>query len=621
MSQQTTTFLLRGGLNLVAPPLASLDGQCIAAINYEPDIAGYTRHGGYERFDGRPRPSDSDDPAIITARRAAIQPVPGTGPVRGGCVFDGHIYAFRDSVDGGGKMYRESSTGWQEMQFGQIVDFTAGTAEFLEGGILVGSISTATGTIKRVVLSSGAWDGTAAGFIVLSNVLGTFQAETITGSGGSATGTPNYAVVISPGGKYSFTIHNFYGAARRPAMYFTNGQGTGFEWTGDSLSPIRTGTQAGVLENATRVLERDGDRILTRGGDVVIMRAQFDRPTHIAQYKNHLFLGFQSGSVLFSSIGEPLQYITTTGAGEFKFGDATTGMLSAAAASLVIFGQNRIEYVAGNDVSDFQMLPISDSSGGAEGSIQMMDRPFFLDDAGVRDLGSTAAYGDWRTGTLTQLIEPLIRQKRDGGTRSAASMRVKSRDQYKLFYDDGSGITIYVGRKAPESIPFKLPITAFCAFTGEVDAGAGDRLFVGGEDGYVYELNRGLSFDGAAIPAYLRLPFNNISSPTQRKAFKKFTADVISMDDVTIGVTFDIDYARGIGGLVADQVVDAGSPIVTTDLFPNVDWTQPYEGRIEAHIDGIGENIAATIVSQQADRRAHTLASATINFAMRGLVR
>ncbi len=240
MSQQTTTFLLRGGLNLVSPPLAIPAGQCIAAINYEPDIAGYTRHGGYERFDGRPRPSDSDDPATIAARRAAIQPVPGTGPVRGGCVFDGHIYAFRDSVAGAGKMYRESATGWEEMQFGQIVDFTAGTAEFLEGEILVGAASTATGTIERVVLSSGAWNGTAAGFVVLSNVQGTFQAETVTSDSGSAVGTPNYAVVISPGGKYSFTIHNFYGAARRPAMYFTNGQGTGFEWTGDSLSPIRT---------------------------------------------------------------------------------------------------------------------------------------------------------------------------------------------------------------------------------------------------------------------------------------------------------------------------------------------------------------------------------------------
>ncbi|GAA4108869.1 hypothetical protein ACFFTN_01460 [Aminobacter aganoensis] len=621
MSQQTTTFLLRGGLNLVTPPLAIPAGQCIAAINYEPDVAGYTRHGGYERFDGRPRPSDSSDPVEIAARRAAIQAVPGTGPVRGVYVFAGNIYAFRDSIDGAGKMHRDTSAGWQEVTFGQIVDFTAGTAEFFEGEVLVGGTSTATGTIERVVMSSGAWDGTATGFLVLSNVNGTFQTETVTSDSGSATGSPNYAVVISSGGKYSFVVHNFYGAARQPALYFSNGQGTAFEWTGDSLSPIRTGTQAGILEDTINVLERDGDRILTRGGDVVIMRAQFDRPTHIAQYKNHLFLGFLSGSVLFSSIGEPLQYITTTGAGEFTFGDATTGMLSAAAASLVIFGQNRIEYVAGNDASDFQMLPISDSSGGAEGSIQMMDRPFFLDDAGVRDLGSTAAYGDWRAGTLTQLIEPLIRAKRDAGVRAAASMRVKAKDQYKLFFDDGTGVTVYIGRKAPETLPFNLPITAFCACSGEVSAGAGDRLFVGSTDGYVYELNRGLSFDGAAIQAYVRLPFNSIGSPTQRKVFKKFSVDIDTPDDITLGHTFDIDYARGLGGSTAGQSIDAGSPIITTGLYDAIDWTQATEGRFEAHIDGFGENFAATLVSEESDKRQHTLSSATINFAMRGLVR
>ncbi|WP_395451196.1 hypothetical protein ACHMW7_16220 [Aminobacter sp. UC22_36] len=541
--------------------------------------------------------------------------------MRGVWVFDSHVYAFRDSIAGAGKMYRDSSAGWEEMAFGYVIDFTAGTTEFVQGEVLVGGTSTATATIDRVVLSSGAWNGTAVGYLVISNVAGTFTTETITSDSGSASGTPAVAITLSTGGKYDFTVHNFYGAARQPAMYFTNGQGYGYEWTGEALSPIRTGTQAGLLEETINVLERDGDRILTRGGDVVIMRAQFDRPVYVSHYKNHLFLSFSSGSVLFSSLGEPLQYMTTTGAGEFSFGELVTGLLAAASTSLVIFGAGRIEYIAGNDSSDFQMLPITDGSGAQPGSIQMMDRPVYLDDGGVRDLGSTAAYGDWRTGTLTQMIEPLLKKKRDTGVRVAASMRVKSKDQYRLFFDDGTGVTIYIGRKVPEPMPFNLPIDVFCACSGEVSNGAGDRIFVGGTDGYVYELDRGLSFDGAAVKAYIRFPFNSIGSPTQRKVFKKATFDVSCQDDIEVGVSFDVDYARGQGGTQVDHDVTAGAEMVTSDYFENIDWTQAVQGVLEAHIDGLGQNIAVTLITDDDDKHPHTFPSGTFNYALRGLVR
>ena len=79
------------------------------------------------------------------------------------------------------------------------------------------------------------------------------------------------------------------------------------------------------------------------------MSAPFDAPSFISHFKNHLFLGFTSGSVINSSIGEPLEYITTTGAGEIAFGQQITGMLAAAITSLVIFGQNRIEFLTGED--------------------------------------------------------------------------------------------------------------------------------------------------------------------------------------------------------------------------------------------------------------------------------
>ena len=168
MTQQTSTFLLRGGLNLVTSPIAIPSGQAIASINYASDVAGYTRLGGYERFDGRDRPSDSDDPATIAARRSAILAVPGTGPVRGVQVFKGNLYAFRNNADGTSHMYKDSAAGWVDQSFGVELSFVSGTAAFVEGDTVTGGTSGATGVIERLVLRTGTRAGSdAVGYLAL----------------------------------------------------------------------------------------------------------------------------------------------------------------------------------------------------------------------------------------------------------------------------------------------------------------------------------------------------------------------------------------------------------------------------------------------------------------------
>lgn len=623
MSQSTSTFLLRGGLNLVSPPIAMPPGMASSAINYAPDVAGYSRLGGYERFDGQDRPSDSSDPATIASRRAAISAVPGSGPVRGVQVYEGALYAFRDNVTASASgMYKSTSAGWVEQTFGHELTFTAGTAAFLEGEVVTGGTGGATGTIERVVLRTGAWSGTAAGYLVLSGVVGTFEAETITSASGSATiATDAVEITLPAGGVYDFTKHNFYGAASRPRLYFCNGQGFAYEWNGEWLAPIRTGTSAGVLEDVSFVLAANGDFVLAANGDSVILSAEFDRPDFITHYKNHLFLGYSVGSVIFSSIGEPLEYITTTGAGEVSFGDRVSGLMTAASTALVIFGENRIDYLTGSSASDFVSQPLSQGAGAVSFSAQYMNQPVYLDDAGIRSLNATSAFGDFRAGALSQAIEPLMRAKRDTGVMVAASALIRGKDQYRLFWDDGTGITLYNGRKEPESLPFKLPITVYCACSGEMSSGAGDRIFVGATDGYVYEMERGLSFDGEAIPTYVRLPFNSIGSPTQRKRFAKFTAGIDCADAIEVGVAFDVDYANGVGGAQVDYDVDGGTALITTDNYDEIDWTVAVQGTLEAHISGIGKNIAVTLITEAADKRGHTLQYGTFNFSARNLVR
>ena len=133
---QVQTSLMSGGLDLATPPIAMPPGKAIAAINYEPDVAGYTSFGGYERYDGKPRPSDAANRTdTIAARRAIIQAVPGTGPVRGVWVYNDDVYAFRDQTDGFAGMFKASPGGWVPQTFGQRMEFVDGAHDLHRGRI------------------------------------------------------------------------------------------------------------------------------------------------------------------------------------------------------------------------------------------------------------------------------------------------------------------------------------------------------------------------------------------------------------------------------------------------------------------------------------------------------
>jgi hypothetical protein len=209
---------MQGGLDLVAPVMTRPDGHIVESLNYEPDVRGYKRLNGFERFDGRPKPSEasyqqllftggtvaitagqsivgattgttatvlanatvtsgsygegdaagrlalvdvvgafvvgetllvSSSPVAVAgaqtlggiathiqqaieARRAVIQPVPGSGPVRGVWEYKGDIYAFRDNADASQcVMYKATTSGWEPVSAPSRMPFSNGGAYVL----------------------------------------------------------------------------------------------------------------------------------------------------------------------------------------------------------------------------------------------------------------------------------------------------------------------------------------------------------------------------------------------------------------------------------------------------------------------------------------------------------
>jgi len=528
-------------------------------------------------------------------RRALIAAVPGSGPVRGVWGLNGSLYAFRDNVGAtAGVMHKATAAGWVAQSLGSYLKFDAATAEFFEGEVATGGTSGATGTVRRVVLSDGLWSGPGSGFLILSGVVGTFQNnEAITSASGSATvdGTLT-ANALPAGGHYDFTTHNFYGPGFTERMYGANGVGPAFEWDGTYFAPIFTGLTTSI-----------------------------EKPTHIAQFANHLFLGYDSGLLQHSELGTPLQYQTAGDAGAETFGSDFTDILEATQTSLILFGKTKVGFLTGTDNDTFVMSILTEEAGAFAWTAQVIGSPIYLDDGGLRRLSTTQAFGDWRMGTISQAIEPVLTKKRKIGVEAVASVRVRSRDQYIVFFDDLTAIAVYFGRKDPEMMPLELSHQPFCAATATITGDTGESVFFGGDDGYVYEMERGRSFDGEAITAYCRLAFNSIGSPRQNKRWHKLVLEC----DVAIGADISVSCDFAYGSPDYSPSSEAFSIAAGGGFWNEVNWNEFYwssqiVGQAVAYIDGFGQNASPIILSNDIDdEEPHTLSSMTVHFSYRGL--
>lgn len=539
---------------------------------------------------------DLNDTYIRSARekrRDVIAAVPGSGPVRGVFTYNGDVYAVRDNAGAtAAVLHKGTASGWAAQSFGHTIDFDAGTAEFIEGETVTGGTSSAVATIERVVRVSGAWSGAAAGYLVLSGITGTFQDnETITSASGSATSDGTVEAITWPaGGKYRTIEHNFYGAVNRKRVYIVSGTHKAMEWDGSVMAPIRTG-----LSDA------------------------LDKPNYIAVMREHLFLAFEGGSLQFSGTGEPLSFLTTDGAGEIALGETLTGILSQNKGAMVIAGRTKIAYLTGNDNTDFQLRVISEDSGAVEDTLAVVGKPYFLDDLGIRDMEAAQSFGDWRIGTVTNLIEPLIKTKRDAGATVVGLQRVRRKDQIRLWYSDGTGISIYVGRRDPEAMTFNVGFTPACVFSGD-DADGYEILFAGDDEGWVYQIDAGVSFDGGQVEAYIRPAFLHQGAPNSFKRYHRAFLDVIT-DEKEVSLAFVSDYSYGdsdlTSGAEASQTLYGGGGFWNTLFWDKFNWSAPFQTDATIELNGIGRNVSLVFMSDATHEKPHTLSSLTVNFTPR----
>jgi len=163
-----------------------------------------------------------------------------------------------------------------------------------------------------------------------------------------------------------------------------------------------------------------------------------------------------------------------------------------------------------------------------------------------------------------------------------------------------------------------------CIVSGE-DASGNEGIFFGSDDGYIYELNKGTSFDGEVIGAFLRLAYNHFGSPQHWKRFQRINLELNSGVDPSIDLEFSPDFSYSDPDIptasTADYTVKGGGGYWNSAIWNQFYWSGQAIGALTGYIDGIGYNMSLLINSNESTEKAHTIYGAVVHYQMRGIVR
>lgn len=452
--------------------------------------------------------------------RADITAVPGEGSTWGGFTLGADKYAIRNAIGGAtAALFKATVAGWSAVAMGREVAYTSGGVYVVAiGDVITGATSGATATVRRIQLSSGTFGaGTAAGYLTLSGQVGNFVAENLNVGANLNVATiagNSTAQTLAPNGHLDYHVSNFANPRGAARVYCADSVNTGWEFDGTYLVFIHTG-----MVN--------------------------DKPSHVHVHKKQLFLSFD-GSSQESGLGDPLAWAPVLGASEIATGSKITGYHtepgSAGDATLLIATAERFHMLYGNDSADWNLVPYRDEVGAYEWTTQALAQTYFLGGQGIANLQAVQQFGNFQHSTMSQLINALIIAKRP---LAVGSTIVRNKNQYRLFFSDKSAIFMTMnGRKLMGMMPVVLDHQMVVAWS-ELDPNKNEETFFGATDGFVYQMEKGTSFDGNNIYAFLETHFDHADAIEWEKTFfSPVTVEGKGGGYAEFDLTYKLDYGR-----------------------------------------------------------------------------
>lgn len=356
--------------------------------------------------------------------------------------------------------------------------------------------------------------------------------------------------------------------------------------------------------------------------------AEVQGAKYIKAFKNHIF--YAKGTMLsFSAPYNEADFTPAAGAGVVDIGHTITG-LAVFRDILVVFARNKILQLVGNTIADFNLQPITEDIGCVSGdTIQEVGGDImYLAPDGLRLLSATDRNDDFALEIASAPIEKDARVVIDS-TTTYSSIVIRGKAQYRLFaYISSDSSANHRGLLATKFSDQGSSRIEWATIRGikaySVDSKyseSGESVYFGNDDGYVYTMENGSSFDGAKIESVYESPYMPITDPQLRKTLYRMTLYVTPTGNFNIqcGIKYDFNRINNkpvIQPPVFSIVSTGGGVPIWGD--PGLIWGSfTYGGELDRvysnHLIGSGKTFAIRF-DDNTTNPSHTLDAAIIEF-------
>ena len=271
--------------------------------------------------------------------------------------------------------------------------------------------------------------------------------------------------------------------------------------------------------------------------------------TFVAEVKNHLF--FAKGStVTFTAPYTDTDFSVANGGGNINVGGTVTA-LAVFRQQLIIFTETSIHQLTGNTIADFNLQPITTANGCIDSDTvqEIGGDVMFLGPDGLRLVSGTDRIGDFGLAVVSKTIQNTMTGFISANT-SFTSCVIREKSQYRILgFNTNITEENAQGILATQFAPQGGDNMAWAETRG-IRANVADSnynqntevVLFSHDDGYLYQMESGNSFDGTNIKTTFATPHMPISDPRRRKTFYKLFLYTDPQGSVSFNVSLKLDF-------------------------------------------------------------------------------
>ncbi|RAK01606.1 hypothetical protein [Aliidiomarina maris] len=328
--------------------------------------------------------------------------------------------------------------------------------------------------------------------------------------------------------------------------------------------------------------------------------------------------GYRRGSIQFSGMGDPFQWDVGDGAGEIRVVDEIQEIALQANDTCAVFCHNRTYVLYGRTPPEFRMTNLNTNTGATAGTVQTIGDSVFVDDRGMTRLSRVKAFGNFAMVNMSAKVDPVLNTYRN---RIKCSTVIREKNQYRLFFDDGRGlICTFAGEEPLGFSNFSLGEgrVAACSSSAETSEGK-EVVFIGAENGFVYQLERGTSLDGLPIDTTIRTAFSFFGPQLYglRKRLTRFTLEIKAVEQFGMWVQPDFDYSSPFAPsnpLVQQVVIGGTGGYWDEAIYDQSYWSSAVVQRASFYANGVGENVSIFCRTESSHASPHSITSIVHRF-------